>query len=192
MAHPACEVRFTRALPARHLPSAGFGYPLDGLLPRAPCRPFFVPAAPVGFSLRSVLLDRGCPALPPSLAPLAVTANPTLMTEAIRARIVDRLPGTTSNESLRATRVFSPTGGGGSLGVSPSQGTAASILSPRFRGPPPTRLFAGPIAQPGFAAPRSLDRSTPRPTTGAGHPSQGFRTSSDPGIRPRHAPGPMN
>jgi hypothetical protein len=56
MTHPADEVWFTRALPARHLPSSGFGHPLDGFLPRRPCRPCFMPAAPMGFSLRSVLL----------------------------------------------------------------------------------------------------------------------------------------
>jgi hypothetical protein len=56
MTHPADEVRFSRALPARHLPSSGFGYPLDGFLPRRPCRPCFVPTAPMGCSLRSVLL----------------------------------------------------------------------------------------------------------------------------------------
>jgi len=54
MAHADDKVRFTRALPARHLPSSGFGCPLDGLLPRQPCPPCFRPAAPLGFSLRSL------------------------------------------------------------------------------------------------------------------------------------------
>jgi len=44
----------------RHLPSSGFGYPRDGLLPRRPCLPCFRQAAPMGFTLRSFLLDRGC------------------------------------------------------------------------------------------------------------------------------------
>jgi hypothetical protein len=66
MAHADGEVRFTRALPARHLPSSGFGYPLDGLRPRDPCRPCFMPAAPMGFSLRSFLLARGWPAFLPA------------------------------------------------------------------------------------------------------------------------------
>jgi hypothetical protein len=35
---------------ARYVPPAGFGYPLGGLLPPSPCRPCFVPAAPLGFS----------------------------------------------------------------------------------------------------------------------------------------------
>ena len=42
-------VRFTRAWRARHLPSSGFGYPLDGLLPGDPCRSSFIPAALLGF-----------------------------------------------------------------------------------------------------------------------------------------------
>lgn len=41
---------------ARHLPSSGFGYPRDGFLPRLPCPPYFMRAAPMGFTLRSILL----------------------------------------------------------------------------------------------------------------------------------------
>jgi hypothetical protein len=44
---------------ARYVPSSGFGYPLDGLLPPSPCRPCFVPAALMGFALRSFLLPAG-------------------------------------------------------------------------------------------------------------------------------------
>jgi hypothetical protein len=53
------EVHFSRALPARYVPPAGFGYPLGGLLPLRPCRPFFIPAALLGFTLRSFLLSEG-------------------------------------------------------------------------------------------------------------------------------------
>ena len=45
--------------PARYVPSSGFGYPLDGLLPRIPCRFCFAPAALLGFSLRRFPLPRG-------------------------------------------------------------------------------------------------------------------------------------
>jgi hypothetical protein len=43
----------------RYVPPTGFGYPLGGLLPPSPCRPFFVPAALMGFALRSFLLAEG-------------------------------------------------------------------------------------------------------------------------------------
>jgi len=53
------EVRLTRACQARHLPRSGFDYPLRGLRPPSPRRPSFVPAALLGFTLRSLLLTRG-------------------------------------------------------------------------------------------------------------------------------------
>jgi hypothetical protein len=46
------EVHFTRVEAARYVPSSGFGYPLDGLLPRIPGRFCFTPAALLGFTLR--------------------------------------------------------------------------------------------------------------------------------------------
>jgi hypothetical protein len=49
----------SRALPARYVPSSGFGHPLDGFLPSIPRRLFFTPAALLGFTLRSFLLPEG-------------------------------------------------------------------------------------------------------------------------------------
>jgi hypothetical protein len=43
----------SRVLPARYVPSSGFGDPLDGLLPAIPSRFCFTPAALMGFTLRS-------------------------------------------------------------------------------------------------------------------------------------------
>jgi hypothetical protein len=63
-AHEGSEVHSTRALPARYVPPSGFGYPLDGLLPPSPCRLFFVPAALMGFTLRSFLLLKGIHTFP--------------------------------------------------------------------------------------------------------------------------------
>jgi hypothetical protein len=50
---------------SRYVPPSGFGYPLDGLLLPSPCRPYFVPAALMGFTLRSVPLSKGIRAFPP-------------------------------------------------------------------------------------------------------------------------------
>jgi hypothetical protein len=58
-AHEAAKVHQLRALPARDVPSSGFDYPLDGLLPSLPRRLFFAPAALVGFTLRSFLQSQG-------------------------------------------------------------------------------------------------------------------------------------
>jgi hypothetical protein len=42
-----------------YVPSSGFGYPRDGLLPPSPRRLCFAPAALLGLSLRSFLLAEG-------------------------------------------------------------------------------------------------------------------------------------
>lgn len=49
----------SRVLPARYVPSSGFLDPLDGFLPSMPCQLCFMPAALLGFSLRSFLLPQG-------------------------------------------------------------------------------------------------------------------------------------
>jgi hypothetical protein len=52
-------IHLTRAVPARYVPSSGFGYPLDGFLPPDPCRFSLAPAALLGFTLRSLPLSQG-------------------------------------------------------------------------------------------------------------------------------------
>jgi hypothetical protein len=50
-AHQGFEVHSARVLShTRYVPSSGFGYPLDGLLPRIPGRFCFAPAALLGFN----------------------------------------------------------------------------------------------------------------------------------------------
>jgi hypothetical protein len=71
------RVHFPQALPARYVPSSGFGYPLDGLLPAIPCRFCFTPAALVGFTLRSFLLPKGIRRVsarkdPPTVSPSGI------------------------------------------------------------------------------------------------------------------------
>jgi len=78
----------SRALPARYGPSPGFGYPRDGLLPAQPCRPYFMPAALLGFALQRLLTravelhscnsgpTRGLRARPPGRASTSVRRVP--------------------------------------------------------------------------------------------------------------------
>jgi hypothetical protein len=49
----------SRASLTRFVPPSGFGYPLDGFLPRVPRRFYFAPAALLGFSLRRFPLPKG-------------------------------------------------------------------------------------------------------------------------------------
>jgi hypothetical protein len=51
----ALPVHVTRALPARYVPSPGFGYPPDGFLPAEPRQPCFRLAALVGLALQRFL-----------------------------------------------------------------------------------------------------------------------------------------
>jgi len=68
------EVHLPRAKATRYVPPSGFGYPLDGLLPRIPCRFCFAPAALLGFTLRRFPLPEGLRNLsaernPPTVGP---------------------------------------------------------------------------------------------------------------------------
>jgi hypothetical protein len=72
-AHQEFEVHFPRAKPSRYVPSSGFGCPLDGFLPRIPCRFCFTPAALLGFTLRRFPLPRGFRGVSARKNPLTVS-----------------------------------------------------------------------------------------------------------------------
>jgi hypothetical protein len=141
--HPPHEVRFTRALPARHLPPSGFGYPLDGFLPRAACRPCFIPTAPMGFSLRSILLAAGSPSRYreyPTRFPLPQIKLDRPKSAQLRPEA--RLPGTTClRVPCLSSQVFSPTRRWVLPWGSSLSGTDIVRLGDRFRPPPPSRLL---------------------------------------------------
>jgi hypothetical protein len=100
------EVHFTRASRARYVPPAGFGYPLGGLLPPSPCRACFVPAALLGFTLRSFLLPEGfrafprgrthVPFFPPVLPPPKQWAGPA--SRGFWALTLPRVPGSRTRD----------------------------------------------------------------------------------------------
>jgi hypothetical protein len=118
-AHQETRVHWPQALPARYGPSSGFGYPRDGLLLAHPCRSCFVPAALVGFTLRSFLLSGGSDPFPERKThiPFLLSVYP-----APRCRAGSTGRGSwvfASRESLATERVFSTSTAGCSLGVHP-------------------------------------------------------------------------
>jgi len=148
--------------PARYVPPSGFGYPLDGLLPRIPCRFSFAPAALMGFTLRRspsrevfAGLSTGrnphtvCPAvfLPPEGAR---PARRTSVTGLIPPESAWRPRGVLIRQPLAPPMGFAP--------LRP----ATKTLNPNFSGPPLAR-FTGPgDCSPNSPAPQSIDRSSLR------------------------------
>jgi len=154
--------------PARHVPPSGFGYPLDGLLPSKPCRSCFVPAALLGFALRSFLLSKGNRPFPArknphtvrsSVIPLHRSAGAGSTSRSFWALTLPRVPGN--------RHVFSTPTAGCSLGLSPFRVLYGS-LGRNFVQPPLTRFFGTTYAAP--PAPRSIDRLPLHLTCPAGEP----------------------
>jgi hypothetical protein len=108
-------------LPARYVPSSGFGYPLDGFRPSIPCRFCFAPAALVGFALRSFLLPQGIQAFPPEAPTYRFSrdcARRRSGMPASRAAVSGLLP---LRESLAGRHEFNVPSAGCSLGLRPSR-----------------------------------------------------------------------
>jgi len=115
--------------PARHVPPSGFGYPLDGLLPSKPCRSCFVPAALMGFALRSLLLSKGFRPFParnthiPFLSPVYPHTRGAGAGSASRGFWALTLPRVPGNR-----HVFSTPTAGCSLGLDPSRALAEALI----------------------------------------------------------------
>jgi hypothetical protein len=103
----------------RYVPSSGFGYPLDGLLPSVPCRFYFTPAALMGFALRSFLLSKGHRTLPPGWTHLPFLLPVLPARKAMSRPGQAAVPGFSPfRESLTASEGFSLSAVGCSLGFS--------------------------------------------------------------------------
>lgn len=136
--HPSAHARH-RGPPAapgaarRYVPPAGFGYPLDGFLPRGPGRLCFAPTALLGFALRSVT-----PREAPALFPAPLTHLPFLpsTTRSDRRRSTAVTPGRDSWALFlaRPPTATAPFGNqpaaGNSRGLFPFQGTPGRRLRP--------------------------------------------------------------
>jgi hypothetical protein len=161
--------------PTRHVPPSGFGYPLDGLLPSKPCRSCFVPAALLGFALRSLPLSEGNQPFPARKNPRTVHSSIYPCTRGTGAGSTSRgfwaltLPRVPGNR-----HVFSTPTAGCSLGLSPFRALGRS-LGRNFVQPPLTRFFGTTYGAP--PAPQSLDQLLLHLTCPTGEP---------PGIRARH------
>jgi len=115
------EVHRTRACLPRYVPPSGFGYPLDGLLPRIPRRFCFAPAALMGFTLRRFPLSANLDSVSAASDPPAV--GPPVYSAAKAANRSDecRLLGSFCRECLATVQLFRLTIAGTSLGFSPSR-----------------------------------------------------------------------
>ena len=129
-----------RAKPARYVPSSGFGYPLDGLLPRIPCRFCFTPAALMGFTLRSFLLAEGIRSVSGRKHPRTVSPVGYPAAEAMGRPNGPRFPGFDPSESpwrpiaeLARRPLAAP------LGFTPSR-VYRRKPGPDFARTPPTRF----------------------------------------------------
>jgi len=141
-AHEGIRGPLPAGLPACYVPPSGFGYPLDGLLPRIPRRFSFTPAALMGFTLRRFPHSAGLPAFPPAATHLPLARR------LFRRRSNESLPTSigfwvrSCQESLATAQRFRPTVAGASLGFCPSK-ACHEDLSQDFSRPPLTR-FAKP------------------------------------------------
>jgi len=115
----ASEVHFSQASPTRYVPSSGFGYPLDGLLPRKPCRFCFAPAALLGFALRRFPLPKGLHGVSAGKNPPAVSLPVNFRHECRTGRTSLDFWVHTFRKCLAVVRAFRPTPAGASLELCP-------------------------------------------------------------------------
>jgi hypothetical protein len=189
------EVHHSRAKAARFVPPSGFGYPLDGFLPRIPGRFCFTPAALLGFTLRRFHLPGGFTAFRPERTHLPLAQRffrRRSVRPARRASVSGFLP---PGSALRPRGVLSRRPPAPPLGF-PPLGSSGDSLDPSFLGSPLTRFAGSGDYSPNPSAPQSIDRPTPRLArrrTEVPHrprpPLWGFRTCLIQSIRVHRRPG---
>jgi len=148
---------------ARSVPPSGFGYPLDGLLPRIPCRFFFAPAALMGFTLRRFHLPGGVRRLSPGKTHLSFTWRCARRRSASRpgqAAISGSMP---PGSALRPCECLAPRSPAPPLGFAPL-GLAGEDLGLDFSGPPLAGFAGSGDCSPNPPASQSLDRPSLGPT----------------------------
>jgi hypothetical protein len=127
----------------RYVPPSGFGYPPGGLLLPSPCQPYFMPAALLGFTLRSVPLSQGLRDVSARTNPHAVFPDSTAFAEAKTHPVRPRLLGFNPSKSpLRAERVISTPTAGCSPGFCSLPGYSHDSLDRDPSRPPLTHFAA--------------------------------------------------
>jgi hypothetical protein len=136
---------------ARYVPPSGFGYPLGGLLPPSPCRPCLVPAALLGFALRSFLLPEGIRRVSAGMNPRTVSPVGNPAAGAVGRPNGPRFLGfDPSGSPWRRAGVNSPTAGC-SLGLHPPRAIQQEPC-PGFR-PDSSHALRKPARRPAAGAP---------------------------------------
>jgi hypothetical protein len=117
----------------RYVPPAGFGYPLDGFLPRCPGRLCFAPTALLGFALRSMTPHEAPAVLPPPLTHLPFFPS-TTRTDRQRSTAVTPGRGSWALFLAGPPVAAAPFGNqpatGNSRGLFPFQGDPGQCLCP--------------------------------------------------------------
>jgi hypothetical protein len=148
--------------PARYVPSSGFGYPRDGLLPQVPCRFCFTPAALMGFTLRRFPLPQGSTAFQPGRTCLPLVQRYSCRTKRQIGPPSRGFQVYACQDCLATAQRFRLTATGASLGFCPSRARHCEDLVPDFSGMPLSCL-TGPVGCPtDQPAPQSIDQPSPR------------------------------
>jgi hypothetical protein len=162
------KVHGSRVLPTRDVPPSGFGYPRDGLLPSQPGRFCFIPAALMGLSLRSFLLQGGNRRVSATMSPHAVGSSDISLPKQGPARTnLDFWVLTLPKSPWPRTARFGTGTAGCSPGFFPYRARHAD-LDRTFARSPLTRLRASHKAR--AVASQGLDRSALRLVPGPARP----------------------
>jgi hypothetical protein len=162
------KVHGSQVLRTCDVPPSGFGYPRDGLLPSQPGRFCFIPAALMGFALRSLLLRGGSRRVSATVRPHAVGSLDISLPKAGAGSHEPRLLGFDPPRSpSRRTAHFGAAIAGCSLGFFPSRARDAD-LDPAFAKSPLTRFRA--LHKARAVASQGIDRSALRLVPGPARP----------------------
>jgi hypothetical protein len=162
------KVHLSRILRTRDVPPSGFGYPRDGLLPSNPGRFCFIPAALMGLTLRSFLLQGGSRRVSATMNPHAVGSLDISLPKQGPARTnLDFWVLTLPESPLPRTARFGAGEAGCSLGIFPSRARDAD-LDPAFAESPLTRFRA--LHKARAVASQGIDRSAFRLVPGPARP----------------------
>jgi hypothetical protein len=164
------KVHGSRVSRTRDVPPSGFGHPLDGLLPSHPGRLCFIPAALMGYALRSFLLQGGSRRVSATVSPHGVGSLDISLPKQGPARTnLDFWVLTLLKSPWPRTARFGAGEAGCSLGIFPSRARDAELVQ-TFARTPFARFRA--LHKARAAASQGIDRSALRLILGPARPGQ--------------------